>query len=50
MLRKILPDNATIALLINPSNTNAEPEVAELLNLARSIGQRVLVLRASNDG
>jgi putative tryptophan/tyrosine transport system substrate-binding protein len=49
MLRKLLPDNATIALLINPSNTNAESERAELQNLARSIGQRLLVLRASND-
>jgi putative ABC transport system substrate-binding protein len=49
ILRKLLPDNATIALLINPSNSNVESERAELQNLARSIGQRLLVLRASND-
>jgi putative tryptophan/tyrosine transport system substrate-binding protein len=49
MLRKLLSDKATIALLINPSNANAEPDAAQLQSLARSIGQRFVVLGASND-
>jgi putative tryptophan/tyrosine transport system substrate-binding protein len=49
MLRRLVPGEKPIAFLINPTNTNAEPDWAEILQAARAMGQKLIVLEASSD-
>jgi putative ABC transport system substrate-binding protein len=49
LLRELVPNAALIAVLINPSNPQAETQSREVQKAARAIGQEVLVLRASTE-
>jgi putative ABC transport system substrate-binding protein len=50
LLRGIVPDQASIALLVNPSNRNAQPEIMEVQEAARAVGQRLFVVNAGTEG
>src|SRR5262245_31794814 len=47
LLRELVPGSALIAMLVNPSNAQAETQARELERAARAVGQRVLILGAS---
>jgi putative ABC transport system substrate-binding protein len=49
LLRELVPTAATFALLINPKARAAEHHVKELEAVARSSGQQLITLRASED-
>ena len=49
LLRELVPQAQTIAFLVNPTNPVAEGDTDELNAAARSIGQPVIVLKASNE-
>jgi putative ABC transport system substrate-binding protein len=49
LLRELVPNSAVIAVLINPSNPQAETQSREVQKAARAIGQQVLILRASTE-
>ena len=49
LLRELVPQNALIALLLNPNSTNAEIQLRELEAAAQSVGQQVLILNATSD-
>jgi putative tryptophan/tyrosine transport system substrate-binding protein len=48
LLRKLVPQATTIAMLVNPS-PDAEPERRDVEATARAIGQQVIILDASSD-
>jgi putative tryptophan/tyrosine transport system substrate-binding protein len=48
LLREIVPGSAPVALLTNPSNLRAESDIADVASAARSVGQEVVVIRASS--
>jgi len=48
LLRKLVPQATTIAMLVNPS-PDAEPERGDVEAAARAIGQQLIVLEASSD-
>jgi putative ABC transport system substrate-binding protein len=48
LLRKLVPQVTTIAMLVNPS-PDAEPERRDVEATARAIGQQVIILDASSD-
>jgi ABC-type uncharacterized transport system substrate-binding protein len=47
LLRELVPGSALIAMLVNPSNPQAENQSREVQRAAGAIGQQVLVLTAS---
>jgi putative tryptophan/tyrosine transport system substrate-binding protein len=47
ILREILPAEATVALLSNPSNANAVRETAEIQAAARQLGVRLLIFNVT---
>jgi len=47
LLRELVPRVALVAMLVNPSNPQAEAESREVRKTARAIGQRIVVLNAS---
>jgi len=49
LLRELVPAFALIAMLINPSNAQAETQSREVQKAARALGQQVLVLSASTE-
>jgi putative ABC transport system substrate-binding protein len=49
LLRELVPSAASIAFLTNPSNPQAETQVQDVQRIARTIGQRILVLHASTE-
>jgi len=49
LLRELLRAPALIAVLVNPSNPEAEGQLKEIEEAARAIGQRILVLKASSN-
>jgi len=49
LLRQLVPNAATIAMLINPNNPSAVTEESDTEEAARAIGLRVFVLNASNE-
>ena len=49
MLHELVPRAATVGLLVNPNNTNSEPESADIQAGARSIGLQIQILEASNN-
>jgi putative ABC transport system substrate-binding protein len=49
LLRELVPASALIAMLINPSNAQAETQSREVQKVARALGQQVLVLSASTE-
>jgi putative ABC transport system substrate-binding protein len=49
LLREIVPQATTVAFLVNPVNPVTEGDIEEMLRAARSVGQSVVVVRASNE-
>jgi putative ABC transport system substrate-binding protein len=49
LMRQLVPNLRTAALLINPNNPNAEPQVRELLDAARKAGLSAQPLRAGTE-
>jgi ABC-type uncharacterized transport system substrate-binding protein len=49
LMHELMPKAATIAYLMNPNNPNAEMEMKTAQNAARSLGQAMTVLSASNE-
>src|SRR6516165_2054370 len=49
LLRELVPVSALIAMLLNPSNAQAETQSEEVQKAARALGQQVLVLSASTE-
>jgi putative ABC transport system substrate-binding protein len=50
LLRELIPDAALIGFLVDPARPNTETDTNELAAAADTMGQRVLVLNAGNDG
>jgi putative ABC transport system substrate-binding protein len=50
LLQDLVPGKATIALMIDPSEADAESQIMDVQEAARQIGRRLLVLRARTDG
>jgi putative ABC transport system substrate-binding protein len=50
LLRELVPQVATIAFLVNPTNSNADGITAEIEEAAQKIRQQIVVFRASTDG
>jgi putative ABC transport system substrate-binding protein len=50
LLRDLVPGKATIALMIDPSEADAESQIMDVQEAAHQIGRRLLVLRARTDG
>jgi putative tryptophan/tyrosine transport system substrate-binding protein len=49
LLRELVPNVTTVAHLMNPTGPTAAPEVEEARIAARSLGQEIQVLQASNE-
>src|SRR5262249_1938351 len=49
LLRELLPQAGTIAFLVNPSNPVTDGDIKDMDNAARSVGQPILVVHASNE-
>jgi putative ABC transport system substrate-binding protein len=47
LMRQLLPANTLIAVLVNPNNPNAHIDTPELQDAARTLGQSVILVRAS---
>jgi putative ABC transport system substrate-binding protein len=48
LLRELVPQASTIAVLVNPTNVMSQEDVASMREAARSVGQRIVVLHASS--
>lgn len=48
-LAEAVPKASTVALLVNPRNANAEDHTQDVLAAARTLGRKLLVLRASSE-
>ena len=49
LLHELVPTATLIALLVNPTNPQADTQIEDVQRAARTIGQRILILRASNE-
>jgi putative ABC transport system substrate-binding protein len=49
LLHQLIPTSALIAVVVNPSNAQAEIQVQDLQKAAQAIGQRILVLNAGTE-
>jgi putative ABC transport system substrate-binding protein len=49
LLHEIVPRPATLALLVNPDNPNAEPDSQDARTAAAALGRELLVLTASSE-
>jgi ABC-type uncharacterized transport system substrate-binding protein len=49
LLRELIPDATTIALLLNPKNPDVGPYLQDVRRAARSLGQQIQVLNAANE-
>ena len=49
LLRELVPTASTIAFLVNPNNSNAEPDTRVAQTAARSLGQQLVVLNACTE-
>src|SRR5262249_35673721 len=49
LMRRLLPGDASIAVLVNPDNPNADLDMKELQNAARTLGQSITFVRARNE-
>jgi putative ABC transport system substrate-binding protein len=49
LLRELVPNAKVIAVLVNPDNSNAEPLVRQVQEVARELGLQVHVLSARSD-
>ena len=50
LLHELAPDAATVAVLVNPNYPDAEIQLREVEEAARTLGVQLLVLKASSDG
>jgi putative ABC transport system substrate-binding protein len=50
LLREILPKAASFGMLVNPNNPNADSDANDVTVAARSIGMRIFVAKAGNEG
>jgi putative ABC transport system substrate-binding protein len=50
LLRELVPQAATIAVLANPSNARTEADARELQDAARRVGQQIIVVNARTAG
>jgi putative tryptophan/tyrosine transport system substrate-binding protein len=48
VLHELVPKATMIAMLVNPTNPNAEPDIKEVEAAARTIGLQLMVVRASD--
>jgi len=49
LLRQVVPDTATNAILVNPTNQNAEPDTREMQLAAEIVKQPLIVVKASTE-
>jgi putative tryptophan/tyrosine transport system substrate-binding protein len=49
LLREVVPNARTIAFLVNPSSQIAEIQMTEMREIARSIGQAIMIVNASTE-
>jgi putative ABC transport system substrate-binding protein len=49
LVREMLPKAAVVAMLVNPSNPNAEPDAAEMQAAARVVGVDVTIVNAHSE-
>jgi putative ABC transport system substrate-binding protein len=49
LLRQLVPKATTIAMLVNPNNTNTEPERIEVEAAAQAVGQQLIVFDVNKD-
>jgi len=49
LLRELTPQAQTIAFLVNPTNPVSEGDIEDVEAAARSVGQRIMVVRARNE-
>jgi putative ABC transport system substrate-binding protein len=49
LLHDLLPSATTVALLVNPTNPNAEPDAKDLQGAAPTLGMTIKVLSAGNE-
>ena len=49
LLRELTPQAQTIAFLVNPTNPVSEGDIEDMEAAARSVGQRIMVVRARNE-
>jgi putative ABC transport system substrate-binding protein len=50
LMHEVVPSTNIMALLINPTNPNSEPQAKDLQAAARALGLDLQILRASSDG
>ena len=50
LLAETVPHANALALLVNPNNPNAEPDIRNLGAAAQALGRRIEVLKAANEG
>jgi len=49
LVRELVPTAATVAVLVNPSSPEAEPQLKDLQGTARAIGQQLRILNANSE-
>ena len=49
LLREVVPTATTFAILVNPNNSNAEPDTRDAQTAARSLGLQLVVLSAGTE-
>jgi ABC-type uncharacterized transport system substrate-binding protein len=49
LVRELLPTAAVVAVLVNPRSPEAEPQLRDLQDAARAIGQQLQILNASSE-
>src|SRR5262245_26509932 len=49
LLREFVPSSTSIAMLVNPSNVQAETQSQDVQKAARAVGVRIIALRASTE-
>src|SRR6516162_5291793 len=49
LVRELVPTGALIAVLLNPSNANFQTQLRDVTDAARTVGQQIRVLNASDE-
>jgi putative tryptophan/tyrosine transport system substrate-binding protein len=49
LLHELVPNDAVVAMLSNPTHTDAADQVRDIQEAARTLGKQILVLNASNE-
>jgi putative ABC transport system substrate-binding protein len=48
LLRELLPEATTVAIIVNPSNTRTDSDIQEMETAARALGQQIIVAKAGH--